>query len=223
MFHIKICGVRLSVDVQAVQNCGGDAIGLNFFPASVRYVDPTSPRTTGLSRLAAAGGLLRVGVFVNEQPERIAGIVQQVGLDAIQLHGDESLETAVEIVAAAGTRWIRAVKLPIGPINPGEIAARVDPWLAAGCQVLLDAEAGAAHGGSGRCLDWPSIAAWADRNAGAAWTLAGGLTPENVGEAILDSGARSVDVASGVEETRGVKSEWLIRRFVVEAKAAMGG
>ena len=221
MFHIKICGVRQSVDVQAVANCGGDAVGLNFFPASVRYVDPTSPQTAGLSRLAIEAGLKRVGVFVNESPQRVSEVTKTIGLEAVQLHGDESVEVAREIQQATGTTVIRAIKLPTGETGVDEIAGRASPWVAAGCHLLLDADAGAAQGGSGHALDWPSVAAWAAAHPQAKWTLAGGLTPENVGEAIVETGARSVDVASGVEETRGTKSEWLIRRFVVEARAAL--
>ena len=76
MFHIKICGVRQPHDVKAVVNCGGDAIGLNFFPRSVRSLDPTSPQTKVVSRLAEEAGLVRVGIFVNSPPETIAGIAK---------------------------------------------------------------------------------------------------------------------------------------------------
>ena len=89
-----------------------------------------------------------------------------------------------------------------------------------GAQLLFDADGGRAHGGSGKQLDWSVIHDWADSNRiakwgpTASWTLAGGLTPENVGEAILTTGASSVDAASGVEEPKGVKSAAKIRRFV---------
>lgn len=222
MFHIKICGVRQPVDVPAIKNCGGEAIGLNFFRPSVRFLDPDSPQTLELSRAARAAGLMRIGVFVNETPEAIAMVADKVGLDAIQLHGDETIEMAQEVAAQTGLKVIRAIKLQTGEMSPEAISAKVAPWIAAGCHLLLDADAGGAHGGSGQTLDWPSIGAWADQNGAVSWTLAGGLTPENVGDAIEETGVQSVDVSSGVEETRGIKSEWLIRRFVVEGRAAMG-
>ena len=221
MFHIKICGIRHPKEIQAVEISGADAIGLNFFEPSLRYVDPTSPGTHALSSLAAAAGLLRIGVFVNQTPERIAEVARQVGLDAVQLHGDEKVDVAVAVQAATGLRVIRAIKLMMGDTHPSEIAARADPWVEAGCHLLLDADAGDAHGGSGKTLYWPSVRAWAQQSPDVVWTLAGGLTPENVAEAIRVSGAKSVDTASGVEQPRGVKSESLIQQFVVESRAAL--
>lgn len=221
MFHIKICGVRLPLDVKAVENCGGDAIGMNFYPPSVRSLDPTSPQTRVLSRLAETAGLVRVGVFANSSPAEVESIVSAVGLEAVQLHGDETVEIAREVAERTGLPIIRAIKLPTHPLTPEQIHAAAQPWIDAGCHLLLDADGGTAHGGSGQTLDWESLAAWSAKQADLVWVLAGGLTPENVGEAMLDSGAVRVDVASGVEEERGMKSEWLIRRFVVEAKAAL--
>lgn len=221
MFHIKICGVRLSSDVQTAGEAGADAIGLNFFKPSARYVDPASPTTRELSRLAAELGLLRVGVFVNHSPQKISEIVGSVGLDAVQLHGDEQPELAREVGAVTGLPILRAIKLPSGEISVATIAEAAAAWIEADCHLLLDRDAGAAHGGSGRTLDWPSVRAWARAHPRVAWTLAGGLTPENVAAAIKASGAASVDTASGVEETRGVKSEKLITRFAAESRLAL--
>ncbi|MGB7328784.1 MAG: phosphoribosylanthranilate isomerase [Rubripirellula sp.] len=210
MFRVKICGVRLQGDVEAVAAAGGDAIGLNFFPPSVRYVDPADPHTRELSLVAAKLGLFRVGVFVNESPERIAEIAAAVGLDAIQLHGDETVELAAKI---AGQK-LRAIKLPVGPLTVSQIDAASRPWVNASYHVLFDADAGAAHGGSGKTLDWPTIAEWASLNPSVSWTLAGGLTPDNVSDAIRISAATSVDTASGVESAKGAKSTERIRHFV---------
>lgn len=222
MFHVKICGLRFKHDVQAVEASGADAIGLNFFPASVRYLDPESPTTRELSDTAKAAGLLRVGVFVNESARRIAEIVKGVGLDVIQLHGDESAEFLDELEGTdlpqyGHRRIIRAIKLPTGILSPQQIETTAFPWIDAGCHLLLDADAGSAHGGSGKTLDWSSIRRWAQSQPTCGWTLAGGLTPENVAEAIRTSGANSVDTASGVEQPRGVKSAELIGRFVAAA------
>ena len=222
MFQTKICGVRLDSDVQSAGESGADAIGLNFFAPSVRYVDPTLPSTKQLSGSAVVAGLMRVGVFVNESPEKIAQIADAVGLNAIQLHGDEQPDLARKVQLTTGLPVIRAIKLPTGEISVPAISEKTAAWIDLGCHLLLDADAGAAHGGSGKNLHWPSVRAWAEANPGVAWTLAGGLTPENVSEAIRTSGAASVDTASGVESSRGVKSERLIERFVSESRAALG-
>lgn len=187
----------------------------------MRYVDPTLPSTKELSQTAADAGLLRVGVFVNESPQRIANIVSTVGLGAIQLHGGEQPEVALEVQAATKLPVIRAIKMPTGETSVSSISEQAAVWIEAGCHLLLDSDAGAVHGGSGKTLHWPSVCAWADANPGVAWTLAGGLTPENVAEAIRISGATSVDTASGVEEPRGVKSKRRIEQFVKECRTEL--
>lgn len=214
MFRVKICGVRVRDDVQAVGRCGGDAIGFNFYSPSIRYVDPSDPAIRELSDLAAELGILRVGVFVNESPDRIAQIVQAVGLDVIQLHGDETIE---EADAIAGVK-IRAIKLATGPLKIHQIDDASRDWICAGYHLLLDACAGAAHGGSGKTLDWPSIAAWANQNPSVTWTLAGGLVPENVAVAMRTSSATSVDTAGGVESPKGTKSPARIAQFIAAQK-----
>ena len=215
MFKIKICGVKLKSDVDAVAASPADAIGLNFFPPSVRFVDPKLETTRQLSVAAADSGLLRVGVFVNETSETIHQIVDQVGLDVIQLHGDEPVELATDLIGQ-GQQVIRAIKLPAGALNES-LQSAIDSWLNAGCDLLFDADAGAQHGGSGKTIDWITVRQWAKQNPHANWTLAGGLTPDNVAEAIKASGAVSVDTASGVESQRGEKSNELIQDFAERA------
>jgi len=220
MFHTKICGVRQEADINAVAASGADAIGLNFFPRSVRYVDPQSGLTKHLSEIAARAGLLRVGVFVNESADDIMRIAGEVSLDAIQLHGDEEPGIASELATRAKLPIIRAIKLPIGSLAVETISEKADPWLKAGCHLLMDADGGIAHGGSGKTLDWKSIRLWSTKYPEVAWTLAGGLRCDNIAAAILASGAKSVDTASGVEERKGKKSDRLIRRFVHERQNA---
>lgn len=220
MFHTKICGVRIASDVESVADAGGDAIGLNFFGPSIRFIDPESPDTRQLSDLAASVNLRRIGVFVNEPATRIAEITEIVGLDAIQLHGDEGLEWADQLEGLVSLPLIRAIKLPTGPIDAAALTKATSGWIEKGCQLLFDADAGAAHGGSGKTLHWPSIHSWSQANHNFAWILAGGLNPENVAQAIESTGATSVDTASGVEEQRGVKSEPLIRKFIAASRSA---
>jgi phosphoribosylanthranilate isomerase len=221
VFRQKICGVRLEKDVRAVESSGGDAIGLNFFPPSVRFADPRSPSTLALADLARQLGILCVGVFVGETRDSMERTVEHLGLDAVQLHGDEPLSVAVELIAA-GHRVIRAIKLPRSAFEAELLRDRSVGWTECGCHLLLDVDAGAAQGGSGKTLDWPSVAAWAVENPTVGWTLAGGLKPENVREAISVSGAVSVDTASGVECPKGVKSAPRIRAFVAAAEQAWG-
>lgn len=219
MFQVKICGVRRNCDVQWVSQAGGDAIGLNFFPKSVRYVDPKDESTAELCQLANEFGLLRVGVFVNRSAVQCQEVAEAVGLDVIQLHGDESVDVAQQLTAS-GCRVVRAIKLPLGEIGAQAINDLVSPWLDAGCHLLFDADAGAAHGGSGKTLHWQSLAAWQESDGCSDWTLAGGLKPENIAAAIRASGATSIDTASGVECPRGVKSEERVQQFCRSALAA---
>ncbi len=213
MFRIKICGVRTISDLDAVARSGADAIGLNFFPPSLRFVDPTYQSTIELSKNAASFGLMRVGVFVNRTPQQIERLAQQVELDAVQLHGDEPAESAATW-SGLGLPIIRAIKLPRNELAPEEIESLCEPWISVGCHPLFDAEVGGSHGGLGHSLDWNSLGSWSKRNSQQAFSLAGGLHPKNVAMAINATGTRSVDTASGAEEPRGTKSRKKIADFV---------
>ena len=214
MFHIKICGVRHPSDIEAVSAAGADAIGLNFFANSIRFADPLDARTAGLSQTAEQENLLRVGVFVNATIPSIRQIAKTVGLDAVQLHGDEPVSFGIDLLHAVQKPVIRAIKLPTVGLDAGLLEAAINPWIEIGCHPLLDADAGSAHGGSGKNLDWQAIGIWATQHPAASFTLAGGLNPKNVGLAIKLSRATSVDTASGVEQPRGQKHAELIRGFV---------
>ena len=130
------------------------------------------------------------------------------------------MEVAAALAGARGLRVVRAIKLPVGPLVPANIETAARPWIDLGCHPLLDADAGAAHGGSGKTLDWISIRSWSDAHGQTAFTLAGGLNPGNVAAAIRQSGANSVDTASGVEQPRGEKQHDLIDAFVRACRAA---
>lgn len=218
-FRIKICGVRRVEDVSATAAAGGDAIGLNFYPPSARYVDPAVAGT--LAAQATRMGLSTVGVFVGESAEQVIETAEGAGIDTVQLHGDETVDDARRLIAS-GLAVIRAVRLPAGPCSPQQIEAEVAPWTEVGCSVLLDADAGAAFGGQGKRLDWPSLRRWRDEHTPPAeFILAGGLDPDAVAEAVAASGAWGVDVASGVESPRGVKSVERIRQFAERAREAL--
>lgn len=219
-FRIKICGVRLREDLLAAGKSPADAIGLNFFPASPRYVDPGHDSTHTLAALAGRLELHRVGVFVDASADHILRIADTLELDSVQLHGDEPLEVARGLIQS-GLSVIRAIKLPAAEFDPSTIDRAVNDWLDGGAFLLLDADAGAAHGGGGQQLPWDVLRRWGEIKQGVQWALAGGLNPTNVTEAISRSGAASVDVASGVESSRGVKSAALIQAFAEAAGAAL--
>lgn len=216
MFRIKICGVRAVDDVQAAKVVGADCIGLNFFPPSARYLAPKD----AASIVQAAPTIDFAGVFVNQSVDQMRQIADQVSLNWIQLHGDETLQIGSDLVAA-GYSIIRAVRLPTTALTPTTIDAIVMPWAELGAVILLDADGGAQFGGSGQRLDWDGIGRWAAQTSLAHWVLAGGLNPDNVGDAITRSRAPAVDVASGTESSPGQKDPAKIARFVDSAKSAL--
>lgn len=203
---VKICGLRSFEEARAALDLGADAIGFNFWPHSRRYITPGEARQI-VNRLAPFGCF--VGVFVNEDLERIIEIYQFVGLNVIQLHGDETPEFCAKL---AGLKLIKALKVAPG-FNP--ISVRSYPASA----VLLDS----GPGGTGKTFDW-SVAAEARKHAPI--ILAGGLTPENVADAILKVRPVAVDVASGVECEPGRKDLARMRDFmeaVWRANSALSG
>lgn len=214
-FAIKICGMRSVQDVRSVADAGADAVGLNFYEPSVRSLNPDAEETIRINEAAREAGLTRVGLFVNHDLAFIQRVAGSLQLDWIQLHGDEPVSLAEDLVRA-GQRILRAIRLPPGKLMPGQIDDVIGKWNEVDVSYLLDADAGASFGGGGQPLDWPSIRAWADRrgDSAAGWVLAGGLNPENVREAIQVSGATGVDVASGVEQPKGRKNAEKIRQFV---------
>ena len=221
MFHIKICGVQEVADIEAVFASGADAIGLNFYPPSCRYIDPEQILAQRLASKAGELGLTRIGVFVNCPVEVMLRASERLELEAVQLHGDEQSSIVSSLHDNGITKLIRAIKLPVGPLTIEAIENRVNPWNSLGTHLLLDADGGKSHGGSGKTLDWDTIRQWSDHHGDVSWTLAGGLNPGNVAAAITKSGAGSVDTASGVEADRGTKSGTLISQFSEIALASL--
>ena len=202
MFRIKICGVTSVEDAAFAAASGADAVGVNFYEGSRRYVPPA--RAAALVRAVAAGGATAVGVFVNERPETVEAICREVGIGVVQLSGDEPPEVAA--------------RLPFRRIKAVRIAAGFDAGALGGypCDAfLVDAGGPAEFGGTGRTLDWAGI-----RGAGLPkpWMLAGGLTPENVLTAIRLARPGGVDVATGVEDRPGHKDAAKVRLFINNAR-----
>ncbi|MEM6692071.1 MAG: phosphoribosylanthranilate isomerase [Planctomycetota bacterium] len=219
-FCLKICGVKHHETLESVSNSGADAVGLNFFQPSVRSVDPTSAHAESLSCEAKKLGLAAVGLFVQQTAEDIVKIASQLKLDCIQIHGNEPPEIISQIRSHLSLPIVRAIKLPVGSLSTKDIVHRVAPWHDLGCVLLLDADGGAQHGGSGKQLDWNTISEWSQQS-GVPWILAGGLNPDNVAQAIKVADASAVDVASGVEVGKGCKSKERIQAFCKNALEAL--
>lgn len=197
---VKICGVTRAADAEAVVAAGADAIGLNFVPTSRRRIDLDTAR----SILAVVPeSVLSVGVFRDQPVDEMLHIIRTIGLSAAQLHGDESPEIAAA-VANHVTTLIKVVA-PTGPwAHPiEEYGADI---------VMLDAPTP----GGGVPFDWEVVG---DLAAQHRVLLAGGLTPDNVGEAIRRVRPWGVDVASGVESGPGLKDPAAVARFVVAARS----
>jgi len=219
MFRIKICGITNVQDARAAAGAGADAIGLNFFSKSRRFVEPEVAR-----QIVAAlpVGVMTMGVFVNHGAAEIVAVAQRVGLDGVQLHGDERPGLIAQL--PMGLSVVRAYRCGIDGLE--ELARYLDDCRTAGRMpdaVLIDADAGPEFGGTGQRADWARIAQEREMINGLPLILAGGLTPHDVGAAIAAVHPEGVDVASGVERRPGVKDHRLISEFIAAAKLALAG
>jgi phosphoribosylanthranilate isomerase len=213
MFRIKICGVTRPEDAAHAAACGAEAIGINFFTGSPRFVSTLLAREIVE---AVAGRAEVVGVFVNASPGTIIALCGRLGIRRVQLHGDEPPGDASRIPL-----WrMKAVH--------ADRTTDLQALLAYPCEAFLfDAGGKGAYGGTGRELAWGELAgrfpgvADARRPGGARkpWLLAGGLTPENVERAIIAARPFGVDVASGVESSPGRKDRDKVKSFIERANA----
>lgn len=201
MILVKICGITSVADGLAAAAAGATAIGLNFYPRSPRYV---TPEQAAAIAAALPSDILKVGVFVNEPPESIERIARSVGLDVVQLHGDETpadVPTGLRIWKAAAVR-------------PGTSLTELFRFPAEA--FLLDAPAPGLYGGGGATFDWRLVAA----QSGVRIVLAGGLSTGNVAEAIHIVQPWGVDACSRLESAPGVKDHTRMQEFVAAARAA---
>jgi phosphoribosylanthranilate isomerase len=212
MMRVKICGLKTAQDLAAVAEAGAAYAGFNFFPKSPRYVTPEAARALALE---APVGLAKVALVVDAEDALLDHLVATVPLDMLQLHGHETPARVAEVRSRYGLPVMKV----LGVAEEADLAAILDHSLVAD-QILIDAKApkGAVlPGGNGVAFDWRLITG---RRWLRPWMLAGGLTPENVGEAIRLTGAMQVDVASGVESAPGQKDPARIQAFVQAAQAA---
>jgi len=204
----KICGIRLVEDAIVAAEAGADAIGLNFYERSKRFVEVKVARKIAD---AVRDRVAVVGVFVNSTLEEVSDIAKQVGLSHVQFHGDELPSILSEFsTELPDTATIRAVR--VSEDNFEAAQSEIEQWQEAGVDsLLLDAASVGAFGGTGKTLNWRSLE---QLSITAPWLLAGGINPDNVAEAIGDCNPNGVDVASGVESDPGVKDSQLVRAFV---------
>ena len=222
--YVKICGLKTAEHARAVVELGADAFGLVFAP-SRRQITPDHARTLVEAARSAlipplpqgervrGRGPLAIGVFVNEPVEHIATVAATVGLDAVQLSGDESPETCATVAEATGLPVLRALRLRSADDLP-----LLDEYTLARAILMLDTPRGdGSYGGTGQAGDW-RLAAEAARR----WPiiLAGGLTPDNLADALAAVAPRGVDVSSGIE-TNGAKDIEKIAAFLRVARTAV--
>jgi phosphoribosylanthranilate isomerase len=201
--RVKICGITNLVDALAAVDSGADAVGFVFFRESPRYI-PYDDAAAIIAKLPPF--ITTVGVFVNEKPEQTEKIALRTGIDAIQLHGEEPPHGY-----PLPRRIIKAIRVK----NLESLDPLIDyqPTVSA---FLLDAYAPDAFGGTGQTFNW-DIASEAKQFGRI--ILAGGLTPDNVAEAVRQVMPYAVDVSSGVESRKGRKDHYKMKVFIEKAKA----
>jgi phosphoribosylanthranilate isomerase len=216
LFQVKIFGITDPADALRAARAGADAVGLNFYAASPRFV---SDERAEEIVAALPSQVQRVGVFVNEPAAAILDRQRRLRLDLIQLHGDE---TPADVANLGNCGVIKAFRL--GPEGFDEVLK-----FAAACRrqhtplaaVLVDAQRGTSYGGTGQTANWGMAAALGRALGELPLILAGGLNAANVAQAISAVGPAGVDTASGVESAPGRKDEALLEAFINAARKSL--
>jgi phosphoribosylanthranilate isomerase len=230
MFRIKICGLTNPHDAMAAFDAGADGIGLNFYEHSRRHVDITTARTITdeLHKAAGVPGrslVYAIGVFVNHAASEVKQIYDEARLGVAQLHGDEPPEFLADIAGIPTIRVRRLDERGVAALEEDlracQAAMEVVPSsLKSSCDLLVDAAAPGQYGGTGETVSWSALADYQRWLGTTHLILAGGLTPDNVAEAIRAVRPHAVDVASGVESAPGKKDAAKMRDFVAAAREA---
>lgn len=210
--RVKICGLKDPEHVRVAAAAGAAYVGFTFFEKSPRYLNVEKAAVLALE---VPVGVAKVALTVDATNAVLDGIVEAVALDMLQLHGRESVERVAEVRERYGLPVMKAV----GVSGEEDLPALLE-YSRAADQLLVDAKPPKGSdlpGGNGLTFDWRLIAG---RRWTVPWMLAGGLTPENVAEAVQLTGVRQVDVSSGVESAPGMKDPGLINAFVVAALSA---
>jgi phosphoribosylanthranilate isomerase len=205
MTKIKICGIKTVTDALAAMHAGADLIGFNFYPKSPRYIEVGRCRDI-MTVMRRYGHIQYVGVFVNASAATICATMETLGLSLAQLHGDETPEMLQELNGKA-FKAFRGIPEKIDGFERKDAPA-----------FLVDASVKGLYGGSGVTADWAGAAGLAKRYP---LLLAGGLTPQNVAEAVQQVKPWGVDVASGVESEPGMKDAAKMKSFVKAVRGAI--
>ena len=207
---VKICGLKSPETIAAAVEGGAAYVGFNFYPKSPRSVTPELA-----ARLAAAvpANVATVALMVDGEDRLLDEIAEALSPDIFQLHGHETPERVAAIRARSGRQVMKALSIA----TEADVAA-ARAYESVADLLMFDAKPppGGLPGGNGLPFDWRLLK---DARWPVPWMLAGGLTPENVAEAIRSTGATLIDVSSGVEDRPGVKSPEKIRRFLVAARS----
>jgi phosphoribosylanthranilate isomerase len=199
---VKICGMTRLPDALHAVDHGADALGFVFWPQSPRYI---SPERAAVIIAALPTGVSAVGVFVNETVDEITRVAAETGISAIQLHGDEP------------PSYADALAWPVVRATTVEQIEEASSSWPAGTTFLMDTGDPVRRGGTGQTIDWQQAASAARVQR---IVLAGGLTPDNVAEAVAAVRPFGVDVSSGVEDAPGVKNGDKVARFLASARSA---
>ena len=218
---VKICGVRRLDDARVAAAAGADYIGIVFVPGRRRRLEPAAARsiTDGLRAAAvgtAAAAPKSVGLFGDQPLPDALDTITAAGLDCVQLCGAESVDYCRQI-QQYGAGVIKVLHIPDGASDDeiDAVSRSIDAYAAAGCTITLDSQVAGFHGGTGQAFDWRIAARLSARHR---FMLAGGLTPDNVADAVKSAQPWGVDVSSGVE-TAGVQDADKIRRFIANARS----
>ena len=208
---VKICGLNTLSVVDAAVESGADMIGFMFYPRSRRAVTPDLAQALG----EEVHGVTRVAIVVDATDAEIDAITATGVIDMLQVHGREGPARVAEIKARTGLPVMKALR-----VATAEDVRKADAFKGVADYLLFDAKApkdmkGALPGGNGLTFDWTLLD---DVTIDMPWMLSGGLTADNVAEAIRLTGAPGVDTSSGVEDKPGVKSPERIRAFLAAAK-----
>ncbi|MDB5856040.1 MAG: trpF [Herminiimonas sp.] len=212
--RIKLCGLSRPEEVEAAVELGADAIGLVFYPASPRYIAPGDAATLmrGVPAFVTA-----VGLFVNADMQSVQRVLNDAPIGMLQFHGDETMEQCSAIAAAVRRPFLRAVRVR-STMTPDDLLKYEAQYRASSpffAGLLLDAFVDG-YGGGGKVFDWSLI----PEKLAPRVVLSGGLSVQNVTEAVLSVQPLAVDVSSGIEGAKGVKDLALMREFVRAVLAA---